>query len=153
MRRVTICVSLVFRSTVTRRMRPHYVGRLTADQPRRCPRTADRLESRAGRRHPNPGELCHNAAVIRGIRAVALTVAACNVYDPGLLRPDGASNGDVDASRLEVEDAAAPVDSRPDRPQVPADRYEPPGVVGAPGVVGCADGTREGFASVEDWPS
>jgi hypothetical protein len=101
-------------------------------------------------------DLCHNAAVTRGILAVAVTITACNIYDPGLSHPGAASEPDIDAARLATEDAAPPADTRPDRPLAPdvvADRNEPPGLAGAPDVVGCADGTREGFASVEDWPS
>jgi hypothetical protein len=92
----------------------------------------------------------------RLILVAAVAVAACNVYGPGLPGPDGAVEAAVDAARLDSEDAPPPLDSRPDRrgtTDVVAERYEPPGVTGPPAVVGCADGTREGFASVEDWPA
>ena len=42
---------------------------------------------------------------------------------------------------------AAMVDAQP-----PIDVGEPPGVYGAPSLIGCADGTREGFRDYADWP-
>ena len=77
----------------------------------------------------------------------------CRVDTPGL--PDHGGLGDAPSTT----DGAAPdrQDSRPGDPR-PADAprselVEPDAsVVGSAGVVGCADGSREGFPDLADWP-
>jgi hypothetical protein len=84
---------------------------------------------------------------------VAALLAGCGVFDRGL--PAAVVDGAVaDAPRPGPQEDAALPDLRPDRSPRPdgVAAFEPAGVAGAPGDVGCADGTREGFASAADWP-
>jgi len=83
--------------------------------------------------------------------AVFLLAGGCRVFDAGLpatydgdpMRPPPApqmtADAAVDAPHL---DAAGRELGR-----------DEPGVAGVPAVQGCADGTREGFTSVADWPA
>jgi hypothetical protein len=88
----------------------------------------------------------------RALFAVAALTASCRVFDPGLPVTD-------DAAPPPPADAApAPGDSEPDAPDFPdaADNPDHPDEVAVPGPpdqVGCADGTREGFVSLDDWMS
>jgi hypothetical protein len=85
---------------------------------------------------------------------VALTALACGVYAPGLPRAKSDAAPTTDAAVPETEDAPPP-DRRPELSR--ADRLldvgEPVGIEGPPATVGCADGTREGFTSLDDWPA
>jgi hypothetical protein len=92
---------------------------------------------------------------VYGVRALVLSVAmaGCRVHGPGLA-PPGAGAGILDAAPPAVEDAGLAPDRRPDSPRAgdgAGERYEPPGIAGPPALVGCSDGTREGFVSLEDW--
>jgi hypothetical protein len=97
--------------------------------------------------------VCHHAAVRRLLPTLALLSVGCGVYHPGLLADAGA---ELDAAQPDASEDALPMDRRPDVPRrvdAPRDRGEPVGVAGPAPLVGCADGTREGFASVPDWPA
>src|SRR5688572_26938732 len=86
----------------------------------------------------------------RAFFAVFLVVGGCRVfeaglpvmYDGGAVRPplvrDGAADAGVDASHPDLGRELG---------------RDEPGVVGPAAVQGCADGTREGFTRVADWPN
>jgi hypothetical protein len=79
-----------------------------------------------------------------------IAAAACRVLEPGL-----PSTFDGDSPRLPaLVDAAAPDTAAGlSQPDVAADRgFDEPGIAGDPAQMGCADGTREGFTSLPDWP-
>ncbi len=71
----------------------------------------------------------------------------CRVLTSGL-GGDGATGENRDASPM-FEVAHADV---ADAEQAAIDVGEPPGVRGAPEIVGCSDGSREGFRDPDDWP-
>ncbi len=78
---------------------------------------------------------------------VALALTACRVLTSGLPGPGATGTGHdagpgPDAIPMAGPDGAAPM----------VDAGEPPGVVGRPLVVGCSDGTREGFRDLANWP-
>lgn len=89
---------------------------------------------------------------------LGLVPAGCTLFFPGLGQvsglggdgggevgpgnPDGAADAPADAAR----DAR-----RPDAPGVEV--REPTPVTGSAGLVGCADGSREGFPALTDWPN
>jgi hypothetical protein len=54
----------------------------------------------------------------------------------------GEASAAVDVTSMAAADSAVPV----------LDGGEPPGYAGAPLLVGCSDGTREGFRDVANWP-
>jgi hypothetical protein len=76
-----------------------------------------------------------------------VAAAACHVLEPGLTNTyDG---------RPPLFADAAPPDAAPDasRPDLTIDLGpDEPGVAVEPMMAGCADGTREGFTSLGDWP-
>src|SRR4051794_8473939 len=79
---------------------------------------------------------------------IACAFAGCRVSAPGLpvtedaaVKPPPAPDGRPPAPR-----------DAPWAPDAPRERYEPDGLAGPPAQVGCADGTREGFPDLEDWP-
>lgn len=74
-------------------------------------------------------------------------LAACRVLTSGVGNPGGV---------VTLQDAGAASDARSEAAPLEAsaalDVGEPPGVSGLPAQVGCADGTREGFRDVANWP-
>jgi hypothetical protein len=88
----------------------------------------------------------------RWLIAVLLGAVSCRVYAPGL--PDAAPDERPPAPADGALDV--PADRAPERPAdalPPAlDRGPPPPLTGEPAVVGCADGSREGFTDLEAWP-
>jgi hypothetical protein len=88
----------------------------------------------------------------RWLIAVLLGAASCRVYAPGL--PAG-SGGEPRPAPVDAASDVLP-DLAPDRPAdvfaAGPDRGGRPPVTGAPGAVGCADGSREGFPDLEAWP-
>jgi hypothetical protein len=71
-------------------------------------------------------------------------LTGCRVLTSGLSEDVGSSTvGDV----ATADTPAAPADAPP-----AIDAGEPPGVPGAPDIVGCSDGTREGFRDYINWP-
>jgi hypothetical protein len=70
-------------------------------------------------------------------------LAGCRVLQSGL-------SGDTGTAR----DLAATTDapSAPADAQAAIDMGEPPGAQGAPDIVGCSDGSREGFRDYYNWP-
>jgi hypothetical protein len=86
--------------------------------------------------------------------AAALGAAACRVYGPGL--SDAASistGGDLDGGPDAALDGAdGAVDQAPDTRPPAADRALPPPLTGPPALVGCSDGSREGFLDLQAWP-
>jgi len=82
--------------------------------------------------------------------AIVLVVGGCRVFDAGVVNPfDGdalaplaippdASDGPVDAAQLDTTREVA---------------RDEAGVVGPAAQMGCSDGSREGFASISDWPN
>jgi hypothetical protein len=79
---------------------------------------------------------------------VATTLGACRVLTSGLAGSGATGTGPDAVAGPEVTDFAGP-----DVLQPAVDAGEPPGVPGAPIVVGCSDGTREGFRDAINWPS
>ena len=85
---------------------------------------------------------------LAGVRGVTLALAllllpACRPRDGGLAQ-DGASlaPGDVAVEAVAPDDAVGGTVAS-----------EPPGVIAAPDIAGCSDGSREGFRNVEIWPN
>ncbi len=78
--------------------------------------------------------------------ALATAVAGCRVLTGGLGGPGLASDA---AAVAPIADQA---ELGPDGPSPAVDAGEPPGVRGVPTLVGCSDGTREGFRDVGQWP-
>ena len=80
--------------------------------------------------------------------AATAVLAGCRVLTGGL---------DTPASTTDAADAAALADQRDgagtEGAAPPVDAGEPPGVGGAPILVGCSDGTREGFRDLAHWPA
>jgi hypothetical protein len=79
---------------------------------------------------------------------VAAGLAGCHILTSGLQDGNPALPS-PDTAPGNEDTASPPEDSAGAR----LDVGEPPGVAGAPIVVGCSDGTREGFRDVLDWPS
>jgi hypothetical protein len=84
------------------------------------------------------------------VRRLALLVVVagwtgCRVLTSGLSGEVGAPDSRDVASAVDAFPASA--DAQP-----AIDVGEPPGVPGAPDIVGCSDGTREGFRDVGNWP-
>jgi hypothetical protein len=92
----------------------------------------------------------------RRLLAISLVIAGgCRMFDAGLadrydggsgkakVPRDGAADGVPDAPHSGADAAPSAPDRRPDEPTLP----------GPPAQVGCADGTREGFPSLDDWPN
>jgi hypothetical protein len=81
----------------------------------------------------------------------ALGATACRVYGPGLPPPTDAGVDQPAPPPASPDAAGGP---SPDlRPPVERPLFsEPPGTPGPASVVGCSDGTREGFPVVADWP-
>jgi len=79
---------------------------------------------------------------------VALSLAGCRVLTSGLSGGAATSATGDAAPAPDVIQPAGIDDAAP-----PLDAGEPPGVMGAPTIVGCSDGTREGFRDVTNWPS
>jgi hypothetical protein len=82
--------------------------------------------------------------------AVFLLVGSCRVFDAGL---PATYDGDVVQPPPPPED---PADAAVDAPHPEGGRElgrDEPGAIGPTAIQGCADGTREGFVSVADWPS
>jgi hypothetical protein len=84
---------------------------------------------------------------LAGVRGLSLALAllflpACRLRDGGLAQ-DGESldPGDVAAEAVPPSDGSEGMDVG-----------EPPGVIAAPDIAGCSDGSREGFRSVDIWP-
>jgi hypothetical protein len=78
----------------------------------------------------------------------AAALAGCRVLTGGLGAPAGTADA---ADTATIADQA---DGPPTDGWVSAvDVGEPPGVGGAPLLVGCSDGTREGFRNVAHWPA
>jgi len=69
----------------------------------------------------------------------------CRVLTSGL--SGDVSTRDSRVIALAVDTFPAPADA-----QTAIDLGEPPGEQGAPDIVGCSDGTREGFRDYVDWP-
>jgi hypothetical protein len=84
----------------------------------------------------------------RALFTAAALTASCRLFQPGLPASD-------DADVLPVVDAALPAsDGEPDvalAPDLVADVVEEAAVPGPPEQIGCSDGTREGFVSLDDW--
>jgi hypothetical protein len=78
--------------------------------------------------------------------AIAVSLLGCRVLTSGL---SGAVPTQRDATP--APDAVAP--PALDGARLPVDVGEPPGVAGAPILVGCSDGTREGFRDLDNWPN
>src|SRR4051794_38795283 len=83
----------------------------------------------------------------RALFAAAVLAAGCRVFAPGLPATDDAGPQPPPA------DAAAPPDGEPDAsaPDSAADLSDEQAIPGPPETVGCADGTREAFVSLDDW--
>ena len=82
-----------------------------------------------------------------GVRGVALALAflvlpACRPRDGGLVQDGAASASD---------DVAPEAVAQNDGDEC-IDVGEPPGVIAAPDIAGCSDGSREGFRNFELWP-
>jgi hypothetical protein len=82
------------------------------------------------------------------VLTVAAALAGCRVLTTGLgAGSDAAANPDTapwpDTVETPAPDATAPT----------LDAGEPPGIPGPPLVVGCSDGTREGFRDFVNWPN
>lgn len=91
-----------------------------------------------------PGRM-HRAAATA--LALVTTAAACRFEDRALMA-DAAPPGPPPA--VDAADARAGVE----RPSLaPRDADPPDGPAGAPAEIGCADGTREAFLSLEVWPA
>ncbi len=85
-------------------------------------------------------------AVVTGVLTGVLTeLSGCRVLTSGLSGDAGPSESPDMSPVLDV--FVGPVDA-----QTAIDVGEPPGVAGAPDIVGCSDGTREGFRDYLDWP-
>jgi hypothetical protein len=86
----------------------------------------------------------------RAFWALLLLAGGCLVFDAGVVDP---YDGDAAPPPVFPADAAAgPVDA----PHLDAAREvarDEAGVPGKPEQMGCADGTREGFISLTDWPA
>jgi hypothetical protein len=80
------------------------------------------------------------------LAAVAVALAGCRVLTTGLPGQGAPSPGRDAAIGPDTGDVAGPESAGP-----AIDVGEPPGVDGAPIVVGCSDGTREGFRDVAHW--
>jgi hypothetical protein len=79
-----------------------------------------------------------------------VAAAACRVLEPGL-----PTTYDGDLVRAPVFTDAAPTDASADRPPLdaaPEGALDQPSPAVDPARAGCADGTREGFTSLPDWP-
>ena len=74
-------------------------------------------------------------------------LAACRVLSSGVYEQDGGASAVDAALAYDLAVAAEVLDA-----SLPIDVGEPPGVAGRPAIVGCADGTREGFRDVANWP-
>ena len=87
---------------------------------------------------------------MRGLAYVLLVagLASCRVLSSGLASPGAASPHPDATTGPEASEVPGGDDARTFR-----DAGEPPGVAGAPIVVGCSDGTREGFRDVTNWPN
>src|SRR5688500_14626907 len=85
---------------------------------------------------------------LRAPLAILLAVGGCRVFEPGLPQSyDGV------ASSPRLPDAAPDATRDTTQPDSPREvGRDEPGPVGPAVVQGCADGTREGFGSVADWP-
>ena len=70
-------------------------------------------------------------------------LTGCHVLDSGLPGEAGVT---------EAGGPATATDTAREAPTV-VDAGEPPGIYAAPNIVGCSDGTREGFRNVDAWPS
>jgi hypothetical protein len=89
--------------------------------------------------------------VLLVVLGLAPALGGCRYFGAGI---DPGAAGAADAAALPdsaPDDApdAAPDQRRPDLP--PPSPEPPPGFAGAPAVVGCADGTREGFVDPAAW--
>ncbi len=85
---------------------------------------------------------------MRPVPLLAL-VAGCRVIGGGL--PDGGWPPDDGPTDRAADTTDLRRDQRPDLP--PAERGpEPMTLIGSPELLGCADGTREGFADLDSWP-
>jgi hypothetical protein len=84
---------------------------------------------------------------MRARLATALVaLGACEFVQDGIYRTaDDAGQGPRDAGQ---EPAAPPADGAPEAEAGPPED----GPAGPPALLGCADGTREGFTQVADWP-
>lgn len=80
--------------------------------------------------------------------AAAAAVAGCRVLSSGLGGPVADASDAADLASRADQDDVAPADAAPP----PVDVGEPPGLPGAPLLVGCSDGTREGFRNLSHWP-
>src|SRR4051812_24392300 len=83
----------------------------------------------------------------RALLVAAALTAGCRLFQPGL-------PATYDGGVVWVYDAPGPEAraGEPDaRPEPDAAAPDEPGLPGPPEQVGCADGTREGFASLDDW--
>lgn len=89
--------------------------------------------------------------------ALVLVVAlGCRPFDAGLGDAGAVAPDDDRPAEAPGADAASAEVSPPDAPRaydaaLLLDLAPPPSIVGAPSDVGCADGTREGFPSLDDW--
>lgn len=77
--------------------------------------------------------------------AVVAGLTGCRVLTSGLSGDVGAPDSRTDAPAVDA--FPAPGDA-----QTAIDVGEPPGVADAPDIVGCSDGTREGFRDYTNWP-
>jgi hypothetical protein len=85
------------------------------------------------------------------LRVIALAsfagLAGCRILTSGFSSEAGATDTRRDLAAA-IDRPTTPIDS-----QAAIDLGEPPGVTGAPNIVGCSDGTREGFRDYRDWPA
>ena len=72
-------------------------------------------------------------------------LTGCRVLHSGLFEEAGVQEA---GNPSPATDTSAPVEAQP-----ALDMGEPPGVTAAPDIVGCSDGTREGFRHLVDWPN
>jgi hypothetical protein len=83
---------------------------------------------------------------------IVLAAAGCRVFVPGLPAVEDGSPTDL-PSAVPAESTAGGPDAARSADAATADqRRVEPAPPGSPQEMGCADGTREGFATVSDWP-